>query len=553
MAKAVTTPKPRTPARRKTAPRKSQQPEPAATLNELIEDLGAGLLKLVSAPKGLDVRVTEPIIHDPVGGSPIEAGDIVLAVGVPPEDRRATELIKQSGRRGAAALVFKGEDVGDLTDAAEEAAVALISIPPAMTWDQVHSLLRTTIASAWLRPEAGVGGIPVGDLFALANAVAAMVGGPATIEDPQSRVLAFSSLDEPIDEPRRQTILGRQVPQQWMKRLHEEGIFRKLWATDDVVELDLPDKGLARRIAIAVRAGSEILGSIWVLEGEEPLGPPAEAALREAARIAALHLIRHRANEDLDRQMRGDLLRNLLDGGGASDHAAARLGIEPKSSFTVIAFEIQSAEEAMVALQRERVLDLVSLHCEALGRRVSCVAVEKTIYALVPTPETLKRSRLLALVKSIIDRSKAALKTSLRAGIGSTVSNLHETPRSRWEADQVLRSLAAESRGAVVSDIHEMRAHTILIELKDLAAERPHLRAGKIEILAEHDRKRGTAYVPTLQAFLDGFGDIAIAASAINVHPNTFRYRVRRLVELSGIDLNDPTERLVTELQLRLT
>jgi DNA-binding PucR family transcriptional regulator len=37
----------------------------------------------------------------------------------------------------------------------------------------------------------------------------------------------------------------------------------------------------------------------------------------------------------------------------------------------------------------------------------------------------------------------------------------------------------------------------------------------------------------------------------VNVHPNTFRYRVKRLSELSGIDLNDPDERLAAEIQLR--
>jgi DNA-binding PucR family transcriptional regulator len=36
------------------------------------------------------------------------------------------------------------------------------------------------------------------------------------------------------------------------------------------------------------------------------------------------------------------------------------------------------------------------------------------------------------------------------------------------------------------------------------------------------------------------------------VHPNTFRYRLRRLVEVSGIDLDDPVERLVAHLQLTL-
>lgn len=543
--------------KKKTKPRKkvavlAAPAESAATLTQLIEDLGTGLLKLISAPKGLDVRVTEPIIHDAALGSPIEAGDIVLGVGVRADDRAAVALIKQAGTRRASAVVLKGDDVSDLTETAEASGVALIAIQPEMTWNQAHSLLRSTIASAGPMPTTGVGGVPVGDLFALANAVAAMVGGPTTIEDPQSRVLAFSSLDEPIDEPRREAILGRQVPAPWMKRLHEEGVFRKLWSSTDVVKVELPDPGLRRRLAIAVRAGGEILGSIWVQEGRKRLGSAAEAALREAARVSALHLIRHRASEDLDRQVRGELVRGLLEGQGPIEHAASRLGIEPKSSFTVMAFEIQSSEEAEIAVQRERALDLVSIHCEALGRRVSCIAVDRTIYALVPTPDSLKLSRLLSLARTIIDRAEGALRTKLRAGIGSTVASLRDTPRSRWEADQVLRSLANNSTGTVVSDIHDMRAHTILVELQDLAAERPHLKFGKVQVLIEQDRKRGTAYVHTLRAFLDNFGDITGAASAINVHPNTFRYRVRRLVELSAIDLNDPVERLVTELQLRL-
>jgi DNA-binding PucR family transcriptional regulator len=36
----------------------------------------------------------------------------------------------------------------------------------------------------------------------------------------------------------------------------------------------------------------------------------------------------------------------------------------------------------------------------------------------------------------------------------------------------------------------------------------------------------------------------------LNVHPNTFRYRLRRLLELSELDLTDADERLVTHLQL---
>jgi len=47
-------------------------------------------------------------------------------------------------------------------------------------------------------------------------------------------------------------------------------------------------------------------------------------------------------------------------------------------------------------------------------------------------------------------------------------------------------------------------------------------------------------------------GDVVGASARISVHPNTFRYRLRRLVELFDIDLKKPEERLVLELQLRL-
>lgn len=532
----------------KRAAREPAAPERAATLGALVEDLGAGILQVVAAPLGLDVTVTEPIIYDAATGSPIEKGDIVLAVGVRPEERSASVLIREAGARKAAAVVFNS-DAGVLDDEANTAQVALVAIQPEMTWNQVHALLRTTIASAEQMPEAGVGGIPVGDLFALANAVAAMVGGPSTIEDPQSRVLAYSSLDEPVDEPRRQTILGRQVPESWLKRLHEAGVFRKLWSSDDVVRIDLPDKDLRPRLAIAIRAGGEILGSIWVQEGDRKLGPDAEIALREASGIAALHLIRHRASEDLDRQKRGELVRSLLEGGGTSDVAASRLGIEPKSQFTVLAFELGATDEADVAVQRERVLDLVALYCEGLHRRVSCVALDRTIYALLPSPAGITRARLSGVASEIIQRAEGSLRATLRAGIGSTVSHLREMPRSRWEADQALRTLNGNQ---VVADINDVRPHTILVELQDLSGERPHLKSGKLQVLVEHDEKRGTSYIETLRAYLDNFGDIAAASDDINVHPNTFRYRIRRLLELSGINLGDPTERLVTELQLRL-
>jgi DNA-binding PucR family transcriptional regulator len=56
----------------------------------------------------------------------------------------------------------------------------------------------------------------------------------------------------------------------------------------------------------------------------------------------------------------------------------------------------------------------------------------------------------------------------------------------------------------------------------------------------------------TLRVYLDAFGDIAAAAHALRVHPNTVRYRVRRIEKVLSASLADPEVRLLFSLGLRV-
>ena len=55
--------------------------------------------------------------------------------------------------------------------------------------------------------------------------------------------------------------------------------------------------------------------------------------------------------------------------------------------------------------------------------------------------------------------------------------------------------------------------------------------------IAEYDRQRSTALLRTLEEFLRRRGSISATAEALYVHPNTLRQRLRRIGELSGLDL----------------
>jgi DNA-binding PucR family transcriptional regulator len=121
---------------------------------------------------------------------------------------------------------------------------------------------------------------------------------------------------------------------------------------------------------------------------------------------------------------------------------------------------------------------------------------------------------------------------------------------SRREADDILDVLAATPDRRIAA-IDGVRPQVVLRRLSQLAERQPDLTLGRVTALAEQDAAKGTAWVPTLRAYFDAFGDMAAAAGMVNVHPNTFRYRLRRITEIFGLDLADPDERLVAELQLR--
>jgi DNA-binding PucR family transcriptional regulator len=195
----------------------------------------------------------------------------------------------------------------------------------------------------------------------------------------------------------------------------------------------------------------------------------------------------------------------------------------------------------------------VSLYCEDLHPDAMCAVVADRFWALLPTPRDQPRERTLEVARTIVDRVEGSVHVPLRAGIGVSVAGVTDVPGSRRAAEQALEILAKQQPGSPAVHIEDVRPHAVLLELLDLVAQRPALLQGKLDILIAHDEDNDhrTSYIETLRAYFEAGCDAGRAASRLGVHANTMRYRLRRLVELSGLDLDDPDERFVTELQLR--
>lgn len=520
----------------------------------LSAQLGGDVLHIEAAPRGADTRLADLVLYDPLSRPALQAGDLILAIGVSPQTSDAVDLLKWGAASGAGAGVFKldGPCPERLRLAAEEFGLALLAIPPEMAWDQFYALARRLLDTAGDWPNQP-SPLPLGDVFSLADAIATMVGGPVIIDNPRMQVIAYSNVDGAIDDLRRQSILARSAPDEVVHRLVDEGIIRQIMQSPGAVRL--PDwVGSKPRYGVAIRAGKEILGLIFVVQGDREFGPETERLLVDASRIAALHLLHLRSSDDIERRMRADLLRALLEDRGSAELLAAQLRIDSVGSFRVLAVQPSDSwsetEEGPLRIGRLR--DLVSLQGEAIWKYSVAVGAGETTYVLLPGREALPDVRLRRRAEELVDRVSEALNLSVLVALGTTVSHLGQLARSRRQADQVLHILRTSLRDRRIADFDDVRPHAFLLELHNLASVREHVEHGTVAALRAHDAAHNSQYLETLRAYLECLGDVALASQLVHVHPNTLRYRLRRLCELFDLDLDDPVERLVAELHLRL-
>ncbi|HEY2058887.1 PucR family transcriptional regulator [Amycolatopsis sp. NBC_01480] len=531
------------------------------TLGRVLDDLGEVLLEPVAVARLTRRQLGGVVIHDPHDDAEFPRHAVVLGVGVREPDE-VVRLMHEAGRRGAAALVVRSPVVASpaLRQAADSSGVALLGLASGASWTQLAAMLRTLLSEGDIgdvSPQT-LGGLPSGDLFALANAVASLLDAPVTIEDRNSRVLAFSGRQDEADSSRAETILGRQVPERFTRDLEHDGVFERLYRDRAPVYVDplrYEHEGInVPRVAVAVWAGDEVLGSIWAAV-HEPLSEERTQALVDAAKLVALHLLRLRAGADVERRLRADLVSTALEGGAGAPEAIARLGLLGQPS-VVLAMGLLGAPDSddglRLAAERQRVADALAMHLSAVQPRAAVALIGDVAYGIVPMPGRPADcpGRAVRVASTFLERT--GRRAAAAIGIGRIALDGSGLRASRDGADRALRVLLTGSGAKRVITAEDAHVDALMLELADLAAARGDGATGPLARLLDYDARHQSQLVHTLRCWLDAFGDITAASAAAFVHPSTFRYRLRRLAEVGEIDLGDPGDRFAAMLQLRL-
>lgn len=504
-------------------------------LDRLVNVLGSFGVRLYCDPRSRAMELRSVVTHDPTDPRPV-SGDVFLAVGV----ESAAEAVTLAAAARAVVVLLRAAPPpdGDALALARTHGLAVAAVDPAVPWSQLAAVAYGLVLEG---RETGAGRGPT-DLFALADTIAGAVGGPVTVEDRLSRVLAYSSLQEHADQARLQTILGRRVPEEVRAALTDRGVFAHLAESDRPLFVPpLSEHGLNGRVVVAVRAGRELLGSIWV-DSETPLLPPRSAALEDGARTAALHLLRTRVSADLERQVESDGVIQLLEGRADVLAVMTQLGLPPGGPCRVIALQahVGDAKHAAALLTFERIT--TGFGWARPGRSA---LFGNTIYTILPGGGGADRAR--AWVAAAVESSPADVV--VHAGISGTADTIR-LPAGRREADESLALHAARPHRAPAVVYDESWDEILLARLRRAAAAGRVPAHHPVAVLARHDREHGTRHVETLRAWFESRGDHRAAAALLGVHPNTVRYRMRRMAEVAHVDLEQSRTRLALAIAL---
>ena len=400
-------------------------------------------------------------------------------------------------------------------------------------------------------PTAAAAVRPLGDLFAVADRLAAVVGGPVILEDPAFCVVAYSAFVGPMDRGRAEAILGRRIPSRWLEHLSRTGSLHRLRTTSDVIDVVDGPWDAHRRLITSVRDGSRQVGVVWVAEGDEPLGADAAAVLRDAVDGAAPHFVRHHEVAQAEQDRRARTVRALLAGERVPAGPVAELGLDEEGTFAVLAVAgLPDSEPAAPGDTAGRRLDHVLATAEAL--RWQCVAAPsgRTVQAIVVVPRGGTAAGVGRLGREVV-RSAAAAQGVAHAATSSLGHGLGALVRLRDEALCALAVVAARPEAAAERFARYDEVEAEVVVRGAVRSLPPDLGLAGLRLLEAHDARADGSSVTTLRAYLAAGGRVSEAATALNVHASTLRYRLGRIAEVSGLRLDDPHVRLACDLLLR--
>ncbi|MFJ6505657.1 PucR family transcriptional regulator [Streptomyces sp. NPDC091879] len=407
-----------------------------------------------------------------------------------------------------------------------------------------------------MRENARVSGEYRGDYQELVDEISALLGVPATLENRDFELIAFGAYDSEgdldpsaLDPVRTRSILTRRSTTAVRTWFEGFGITR---ATGPVRIPPTPEAGVYRgRICLPVRHRSVVLGYVWLLDDDPgPTDAQLAAAMQVTSRIGALLADEAQAGADLTRELRAVL---TAERGWQRDMAVAELrtALGPRGEglhavLCVAPWSSADPDDAPSARTVPGATALCTVPWGATGQSLALLVRLRS--ADVLTPALTAATRFVREAEGGRGEGAAGAGPGggggrAAAGVSGARVGLGELGGAWQEAASAARAALAEPRLGPVAEWGAIGPYRLLTALPPESAHDPVVQA----LLAPAHRELAR----TAEVFLDLAGQAGRTAAELGIHRQTLYYRLSRVEQLTGLDLDDGEDRLLLHMALK--
>src|SRR5699024_2049915 len=355
------------------------------------------------------------------------------------------------------------------------------------------------------------------------------------IEDSNFELVAYSSPNEfSFDPIQQKTILTKRCPLFIIERLKKDGIIKQLRETDEAMRIDaMEDLQFYERIVISLKHHGEVYGYLWIYEAKDSSSEDVLLALEEIAPYIG-QLLREQdakpmaSNLSEMSQFLWKLLNDEFLNGATMNREASLANVSLPNEFVVFVASIKDPEYVLVLSKLKQFL-LKEHIMFYLGKG-------SEIVALFDLGKHRQAETVLDKVMTLLSEKE---KANLYLGIGNEYDEIKYVRNSYLEALEVIETkifLNVEQQTRYYFDQLGLASHFKNIFKKNMNED---YRNRKILILMEHELTNRSELLKSLWEFIQTDCKVGETAKRLYIHPNTFNYRMKQIVQLTNIDFSN--------------
>lgn len=314
-------------------------------------------------------------------------------------------------------------------------------------------------------------------------------------------------------------------------------------------------------IISAVKLNKAYLGFIIIFEKNKNINQYEKLIIENASYLYAVELLKQKESFEIEQNIKKDFLEMLLDEKNYNENEiklkASYLGYDLTASHFVLIIEPDNFPKM---LDKKGIHEYSKYHLKRGFLRMVNDVIRKIDLEAVTVLQGSKiailiRCKKKKLYDTIISRFTSLLKnetqnyfgSSITIAIGSIVDEIKDIKHSYQEANDVFYFLRNTNRYGECMSFKELGFHQLLFKKKyEVFAK--HV----LQPLIDSDVKKGTTYLLTLEKYFHHNFHLKATADELYVHPNTLRYRLERIKEISKFDFELEEDRLNVHLAIKV-